>query len=92
MTVTLDPDEIPHDVRATLSQLLDRAGDAARRGNDETAARLLGTASTVAENKLPAGDYRERVRHGCTAARAALPDGVLAAEYAAATAARLSDE
>jgi hypothetical protein len=40
----------------------------------------------VATNKLPAGERRDRVRWGCAAARDALPNGDLAAAYAAAAA------
>jgi hypothetical protein len=50
------PSDVPHDVRAALTQLLDRAGRAAEAGDIETAASLLDTAETVAENKLPDGD------------------------------------
>ncbi|OYR52771.1 hypothetical protein DJ73_10045 [Halorubrum sp. Ea1] len=84
-------DGMPHDVRAALTQLLDRAGWAAKTGDTETAVALLDTAETVAANKLPLGDRRDRLRHGCRAARAALPDGDLAAAYADAAAARLPD-
>jgi len=87
-----DADDVPHDVCAALAQLLDRAGRAAEAGDAETAAALLDTAGTVAANKLPDGDRRDRVRHGCAAAREALPDGALAAAYADAAAARLPGE
>jgi len=85
-------DDVPHDVRAALAQLLDRAARAAEAGDAETAAALLDTAGTVAANKLPDGDRRDRVRHGCRSAREALPDGALAAAYADAAAARLPTE
>jgi hypothetical protein len=81
-----DPDEVPHDVRASLDQLLAEAGAAAERGDADTARALLDTAETVATNKLPAGERRDRVRWGCAAATDALPNGDLAAAYAAATA------
>ena len=85
-------DDVPHDVRAALAQLLDRAGRAAEAGDAETAAALLDTAGTVAANKLPPGDRRDRLRRGCREAREALPDGALAAAYADAAAARLPPE
>jgi len=85
-------DDVPHDVRAALSQLLDRAGRAAEAGDAETATALFDTAGTVAANKLPPGDRRDRIRRGCEAARAALPDGALAAAYADAAAVRLPAE
>lgn len=76
--------DVPHDVRAALTQLLERARDAASAGDAETAAALLETAGTVAENKIPPGERRDRIRRGCETARQALPDGDLAAAYAAA--------
>ena len=81
-----DPDEVPHDVRASLSQLLAEARTAARRGDADTARALLDTAETVATNKLPPGERRDRIRWGCATALDALPNGDLAAAYAAATA------
>ena len=78
-------DEIPHDVRASLDQLLAEAGAAAERGDADTALATLDTAETVATNKLPAGERRDRVRWGCAAALDALPNGDLAAAYATAT-------
>lgn len=82
-----DPDEVPHDVRASLDQLLAAARTAAVEGDDETARAALDTAETVATNKLPAGERRDRIRWGCAAALDALPNGDLAAAYAAAAAA-----
>jgi hypothetical protein len=84
-----DPDEVPHDVRASLGQLLAEARAAAERGDADTARALLDTAETVATNKLPPGERRDRVRWGCATATDALPNGDLAAAYAAAAAARL---
>ncbi|RLM50114.1 hypothetical protein [Halorubrum sp. Atlit-28R] len=81
-----DPDEVPHDVRASLGQLLAAARAAAERGDTDTARATLNTAKTVASNKLPAGERRDRTRWGCAAALDALPNGDLAAAYAAATA------
>jgi hypothetical protein len=73
-----DPDEVPHDVRASLDQLLAEARAAAERGDTDTARALLDTAETVATNKLPAGERRDRVRWGCAAALDALPNDDLA--------------
>jgi hypothetical protein len=81
-----DPDEVPHDVRASLTQLLAEARAAAERGDLDTARPLLDTAETVATNKLPPGERRERIRWGCAAALDALPNGDLAVAYATATA------
>ncbi|QAU13011.1 hypothetical protein EKH57_09915 [Halorubrum sp. BOL3-1] len=82
-------DEVPHDVRASLEQLL--AAAAAADGDDETARAALDTAETVATNKLPAGERRDRIRWGCAAAVDALPNADLAAAYAAATANAVAD-
>ncbi|TKX80973.1 hypothetical protein [Halorubrum sp. SD626R] len=84
-----DSDGVPHDVRASLGQLLAEARAAAERGDADTARALLDTAETVATNKLPPGERRDRVRWGCATAADALPNGDLAAAYAAAAAARL---
>jgi hypothetical protein len=77
-------EDVPHDVRAALTQLLAEAQTAARADDIETATALLETAETVATNKLPPGDRRDRVRRGCVAAADALPDAALAAAYAEA--------
>ncbi|ELZ37256.1 hypothetical protein [Halorubrum tebenquichense] len=87
-----DPDEVPHDVRASLEQLLAAAASAAADGDDETARAALDTAETVATNKLPAGERRDRIRWGCAAAADALPNGDLAAAYATATADAVADD
>lgn len=86
------PDEVPHDVRASLEQLLSAAASAAAAGDDETARAALDTAETVATNKLPAGERRDRIRWGCAAAVDALPNGDLAAAYATATADAVADD
>ncbi|CCQ35687.1 uncharacterized protein Nmlp_1485 [Natronomonas moolapensis 8.8.11] len=83
--------EMPPDVRSSLGQLLSNARQSARDGDAETARSLLETAGTVAENKLPEGDRRERLRHGCAAAVGALPDGELAAGYVEAMERRLPE-
>ena len=84
-------EEMPPDVRSSLGQLLSNARRSARNGDHETARSLLETAGTVAENKLPEGDRRDRLRHGCAAAIKALPDGELAAAYAGAMERRLPE-
>lgn len=84
-------DEMPADVRSSLGQLLSNARKRARCGDDDVARSLLETADTVAENKLPDGDRRDRLRHGCAAATEALPDGELAAAYVEAMERRLPE-
>ena len=83
--------DVPHDVRAALSQLLEEAHTAARAGDTPAAAALLETAGTVATNKLPPGERRDRIRHGCERASVALPDTALAAAYAEAAATYVPD-
>lgn len=85
-------DEVPHDVRASLSQLLTEAAAAARENDETTAVALLDTAETVAENKLPPGERRETIRRGCAAARRAFPNADLAAAYISAAADRIPPE
>ena len=77
-------EDVPHDVRAALTQLLAEARSAARADDRKTARALLETAETVATNKLPPGDRRDRIRRGCVAAADALPEAPLAAAYAEA--------
>jgi len=77
-------EDVPHDVRAALTQLLAEARSAAQADDIETTTALLETAETVATNKLPPGDRRDRICRGCVAAAAALPDTALAAAYAEA--------
>mgnify|MGYP007020448136 FL=1 len=77
-------EDVPHDVRAALTQLLAEARSAARADDIETTTALLETAETVATNKLPPGDRRDRIRRGCVSAADALPDTALAAAYAEA--------
>ncbi|VTT87101.1 hypothetical protein DM2_3139 [Halorubrum sp. DM2] len=86
-----DPDEVPHDVRASLEQLLAAAASAAADGDHQTVRATLDTAETVATNKLPAGERRDRIRWGCGAAADALPNADLAAAYATATADAVAD-
>lgn len=83
--------EMPPDVRSSLGQLLSNARRSAQDGDHETARSLLDTAGTVAGNKLPEGDRRDRLRHGCSAASGALPDGDLAAAYVEAMERRLPE-
>jgi len=86
-----DPSEVPHDVRASLAQLLKNARSTAREGDETTAAALLDTADTVAANKLPPGERRAAIRRGCDAASDALPNGDLAAAYATAAVERVPE-
>lgn len=89
---TRDGDGVPPDVRATLDSLLSTVEGVEDDGDPETALSALDTAATVARNKVPDPDERERLVHGCREARAALSgdDAALAAAYARLLRARLS--
>jgi hypothetical protein len=88
-------DDVPADVEAVLTQLLAEAEEAFERDDVETAVAELMTASEVATNKLPQGDLRSRLLHGCEQAEAVATsedgDTAVAAEYVAAMARRLDD-
>jgi len=88
------PDVVPSDVLAVLRQLFEETETALRDGEFETARQTIGTAETVGRNKLPGGELRGQVRHGCGEVTVALEpdDGVdadVAAEYVRAMAQRL---
>jgi hypothetical protein len=78
-----DPDiDLPADVEATLAQLLTEGGAAARRRDVTEVSAIVDTVETVARNKLPPGDLRDRLVHGCAAVeRLAADEPLVAAEY-----------
>lgn len=84
-------DDIPADVHASLQQLLSEARKATTIGDGETAQLLLESAYTVATNKLPEGQQRVWLRHGCQAAQQSLPDEALAGAYIVAMERRFPD-
>jgi hypothetical protein len=55
----------PPDVREVLVQLLREAQVAVGERDHEAARAAVGTVGEVASNKLPEGDQRRRLRHGC---------------------------
>lgn len=58
-------DDIPADVEETLTQLLGECA-AALEGNDvPTARETITSARSVATNKLPSGELRDHLLHGC---------------------------
>ncbi|MFC7098643.1 hypothetical protein [Halobaculum marinum] len=76
-----DPD-LPADVEVALVQLVESARVAVREGRTDEALAAVGTAETVAANKLPEGDRRERLLHGCgRVADLADADPAVASEY-----------
>jgi len=93
-------DDIPADVEETLTQLLGECA-AALDGNDIPTARETNTsARSVVTNKLPAGELRDHLLHGCDRVETLLDpeagdEGVeadAAEEYVAAMRRRLPGE
>ena len=89
-------DDVPSDVQAVLTQLLAETETAIQAGELDTARRTIETVMTVSRNKLPDGELRAQLRHGCTAVTGALAetDGVesaVAAAYVQAMAERLPE-
>jgi len=88
------PDDVPSDVRAVLSQLFEETETAILAGEFDTARQTVETATTVSRNKLPEGELRGQLLHGCSEVTSAIAseDGVesaIAVEYVRAMARRL---
>lgn len=86
--------DIPPDVEAVLRQLFSEGQRALENGEVTTARSVVASARTVASNKLPDGDRRDRLRHGCDRVASLLgpedsPDAEAASEYLAAMERRL---
>jgi hypothetical protein len=80
--------EFSGDVMDVLGQLFEKGaraldGDAGTEGSrPDTARQILTSAETVATNKLPDGEFRDRLLHGCERALATLDaDAPAAAEH-----------
>ncbi len=58
-------DDLPSDVRSVLTQLLTEAQVALGERDHEAARAAVDTVDEVATNKLPEGEPRRRLRHGC---------------------------
>lgn len=84
--------EFSGDVMDVLEQLFEAGaraldGDAATGSGTDTARQILTSAETVATNKLPEGEFRDRLLHGCERALATLDDDApVAAEHCRAMA------
>ena len=61
-SVTEDP---PADALAVLAQLFAEGQEALADGDIDTARETVTSAETVATNKLPEGDLRGQLLHGC---------------------------
>jgi len=86
--------EVPSDVEAVLTQLFEEGRAAVRAGELDTVRRLLSSAQTVVRNKLPPGELRAQLLHGCRRASAAV-DAVepeVAAAYFTAMERRLCED
>jgi hypothetical protein len=68
-SVTEDP---PADVLAVLAQLFAEGQEALADGEVDTAREAVTSTEEVASNKLPEGDLRGQLLHGCAQARALL--------------------
>jgi hypothetical protein len=90
-------DDPPTDVVTVLGQLLSATRTAIAEGDSETAGETITSAQTVATNKLPEGERRAALLHGCDRVRALLEAGTsddrdAAAEYIAAMERRLPED
>lgn len=86
--------DLPADVRAVLEQLFAEAETAFGNGEVAVGRSAVETASTVARYKLPEGELRAHLLHGCERVETAATDGTetaVAAEYVAAMARSLAD-
>ncbi len=95
-TASVD-DDIPTDVQDTLAQLFEECATALEAGDLDTARETASSARSVATNKLPGGDLRDHLLHGCDRVEALLdPDEEVeadaATEYVAAMRRRLPAE
>ena len=87
-------EEFSGDVMDVLEQLFEAGARAVdsdavsdERSPTDTARRILTSAETVATNKLPDGEFRSRLLHGCDRALSTLDDDpAVAAEHCRAMA------
>lgn len=91
-------DDLPSDVVTVLSQLLARTRTALAEGDHATARETITSAETVATNKVPAGERREALLHGCDRVLALIDgdedenESDVAAEYVSAMERRLPSD
>lgn len=64
--------DVPSDVYAVLTQLFEEGESAVLAEEFGTARRTIGTAETVCRNKLPEGELRAQLLHGCDRVQATL--------------------
>ena len=93
-------DDTPADVAESLTQLLRECATALEEEDISTARKTITSARSVATNKLPAGELRDHLLHGCDRVETLLdPDAEdeeveadAAGEYVAAMRRRLPRE
>lgn len=86
-------DELPPDVRATLTQLLESAAEDARTRDADSVRERLRRVETVTDTEIPAGSGKERLRHGVRQVRRTVEtEPLVAAEYLAAMRRLVEDE
>ena len=88
--------DLPSDIHAVLTQLLEESERAVATGECETARRAVGTVRTVSRTKLPDGELRAQLLHGSNRVHTALrtdtePNSELVAEYLRAMLRRLEE-
>lgn len=87
------PGELPADVRASLSDLLDRGSEAARSRDNPTLEGALDSVETLAHHEVPDAEMRATLLHGCRRARATMEsEPLVAAEYVDAMARLVDDD
>ncbi|WP_336336664.1 hypothetical protein [Haloarcula brevis] len=88
------PEDLPTDVHAVLTQLVEAGETAVVSAEFDTARRTVATAETVSRNKLPESELRAQLLHGCERARSTLADDRpdAAAEYLRAMTRRLGSD
>jgi len=87
-------EDLPTDVRTVLSQLFAEGRRALADDDSATARESVTSAAAVVRNKLPDGEFKRELRHGCERTLALLDagdadDAAAAAEYLAAMGRRL---
>ncbi|MDQ2073384.1 hypothetical protein ACODNH_08120 [Haloarcula sp. NS06] len=86
------PRDLPSDVHAVLTQLVDEGESAISGAEFDTARQTVASAETVSRNKLPECELRSQLLHGYEQVRTALDndDPDAAAEYLRAMNRRLA--
>jgi len=90
-------EDVPADVSAALAQLFEEGQQALEDGDRETCRQTVESAESVATNKLPEGELRGQLLHGCERVHHLLDpeteeDPEVAIEFLTAMQRRLPDE